>query len=637
MRKGMKVRWWTVGCILLLDFFLLPSIIQLPLYVIEHKMAGPRLWIQDFNPITSLMGTILDAKLLKVFLILQGIVVLLCVLTLWDTNIKRKNRRMDGVEGPEAAGSGQFGTSRWQTEDETDACSTVWNIDKELEKGGTILGMDPEQRKAWLDSEDTHKLVIGTTRSGKTRTVVYPTIYANAEAGESMILTDPKGELYDRTSDYLKEKGFDVVVLDFLDPGRGNKWNPINNVLEALKEGDESAAAEAAWNTAHLLAHQKDSNGDSIWVDGSESVVAALIFVIAKEAKKDDQKHMASVYKTLAELGEVQRVKVGSTLMEYVPLNEFFKNLPMDHPARDAFATARLSPEKMRGSFFGSVAVMLRLFADPGVAYLTSTQDHRLENVGRRRTAVFLIIPDENTTRHPLAALYVDQTYQALVKLSRKTRNRLPVRVHMLLDEFGNMPKFKDFVAKLTVSGGRGILWNIVVQGIGQIKKTYGQDSLDTILGNCHTWIYILTADEGTAKKISFMTGRYTVETDNISSSSSGKHNSSTGRSTSLTGRELRTPDEIMRWPKEMSLLLRLRYHPSKLPCPDITKWPCDDLFKWREDNNERMIKKVPIFIPNMSGDDADSESETAAAYESGEQNMKTDGKYRETDLDDID
>jgi type IV secretion system protein VirD4 len=608
----------------------------------EYKVQGAHMWFQEFNPFKSLVKTIVDTNLLKVFLTLQGIVALLCVLTIWDTRIKRKDRRMDGVEGPEVAGSGQFGTSRWQTEEETDKCSTVWNIDEDedLEKGGTVLGMDPEQGKAWLDTDDTHKLIIGTTRSGKTRTVVYPTIYANAIAGESMIITDPKGELFDRTSDYLKANGYRVVVLDFLDPGRGNKWNPINNVLEALKDGDESAAAEAAWNTAHLLAHQKDSNGDSIWEDGSESVIAALIFAIANEAKKDDQKHMTSVYKTLAELGEVQKVKVGNALMDYVPLNEFFKKLPKDHPARDAFATARLSPEKMRGSFFGSVSVMLRLFADPGVAYLTGSQDHRLEDVGRRRTAVFLIIPDENTTRHPLAALYVDQTYQALVKLSRKTRNRLPVRVHMLLDEFGNMPKFKDFVAKLTVSGGRGILWNIVVQGIGQIKKTYGADSLDTILGNCHTWIYILTADEGTAKKISFMTGQYTVETDNISSTSSGKHNSSTGRSTSLTGRALRTPDEIMRWPKEMSLLLRLRYHPAKLPCPDITKWPCEELFQWREDKDERTIKKVPIFIPDLVGDepDPDPEQETAAAHESEEQNGNKDGnKYKETDLDDID
>ena len=594
--------------IFLMDLILLPSILLLPRKLVAYKLHGFSMWLHYFDPLKAAIEVSTTPIFLKVFLILQAIVILLAILVFWPSHYKRKKIDLDGIGGPPAAGSGQFGTSRWQTLKETEGCTTVWNLGEPLAKGGTVIGMDPEKNKAWIDTEDTHKLLIGTTRSGKTRTVVYPTIYAIAEAGESMILTDRKGELYDRTSDYLRDKGYDVVILDFLEPGRGNKWNPMEMVLRALREGNESAAAEAAWNAAHLLAHQKDSNGDSIWVDGSESVIAALIFAIATEAPSDSQKHMTSVYKTLAELGEVQKVKLGNTLMEYVPLNEFFKNLPMDHPARDAYATARLSPEKMRGSFFGSVSVMLRLFSDPGVAYLTGSQDHVLEDVGQKKTAVFLIIPDENTTRHPLAALYVDQTYQALVKLSRKTRNRLPLRVHMLLDEFGNMPKFKDFVPKLTVSGGRGILWNIVVQGISQIKKTYGADSLETILGNCHTWIYILTADTSTAKEISFKTGKYTVESETISHNSSEK-SSSSGASLGLTGRELLTPDEILRWPVEMSLLIRVRQFPAKLTCPDISKWPADRLFSWREDNDERDVKKVPIFIPMMSQDNSHVEA----------------------------
>jgi type IV secretion system protein VirD4 len=606
--KGIHYKWMTAIGIFLMDLILLPSILLLPRKLVAYKLHGFSMWLHYFDPLKAAIEVSTTPIFLKVFLILQAIVILLAILVFWPSHYKRKKIDLDGIGGPPAAGSGQFGTSRWQTLKETEGCTTVWNLGEPLAKGGTVIGMDPEKNKAWIDTEDTHKLLIGTTRSGKTRTVVYPTIYAIAEAGESMILTDPKGELYDRTSDYLRDKGYDVVILDFLEPGRGNKWNPMEMVLRALREGNESAAAEAAWNAAHLLAHQKDSNGDSIWVDGSESVIAALIFAIATEAPSDSQKHMTSVYKTLAELGEVQKVKLGNTLMEYVPLNEFFKNLPMDHPARDAYATARLSPEKMRGSFFGSVSVMLRLFSDPGVAYLTGSQDHVLEDVGQKKTAVFLIIPDENTTRHPLAALYVDQTYQALVKLSRKTRNRLPLRVHMLLDEFGNMPKFKDFVPKLTVSGGRGILWNIVVQGISQIKKTYGADSLETILGNCHTWIYILTADTSTAKEISFKTGKYTVESETISHNSSEK-SSSSGASLGLTGRELLTPDEILRWPVEMSLLIRVRQFPAKLTCPDISKWPADKLFSWREDNDERDVKKVPIFIPMMSQDNSHVEA----------------------------
>lgn len=597
-------KWLTVGVIILLDLSLLPTFILAFLEILKQQPENVSLILKSFNPWSTFKLLFQEREILHFFLVFQGLVLMLCICVFWPTFLTRKKYKLDDIGGPPAAGSGQFGTSRWQTEKEIDQNSTVWYFkEQKLERGGTVLGMDPEKNKAWLDTEDTHKLIIGTTRSGKTRTVVYPTIYAIAQAGESMILTDPKGELFDRTSDYLKDQGYDVVVIDFIDPGRGNKWNPIDMVVRSLKEGDETEAAKAAWNVAHLLAHQKDSKGDSIWVDGSESVIAALIFAIAKEAKDDNQKHMTSVYKTLGELGDVVKVPLPNGMIEeIVPLNEYFKALPKDHPARDAYITARLSPEKMRGSFFGSVSVMLRLWADPGVAYLTSKQDHNLDDVGKKKTAVFLIIPDEDTTRYPLAALYVDQTYQALVRLSRKTRNRLPLRVHMLLDEFGNMPQFKDFVSKLTVSGGRGILWNIVVQGISQIKKTYGADSLETILGNCHTWIYILTTDSSTAKELSFKTGKYTVENETISHNVSAKSTGS-GASRGLTGRELLMADEILKWPKEMSLLIRARQNPSKLPCPDITKWPADELFTWREDNDERTIRKVPIFIPGISED----------------------------------
>lgn len=595
-------KWLLISVIFLLDITILPTVIHAVVQVFEGHPENFAPTLRSFELFENFKLMLNDRKILQFFLTLQGLVLILCILVFWPTFITRKKYKLDDIGGPPAAGSGQFGTSRWQTEREVDQNSTVWYFEKQkLERAGTVIGMDPSKNKAWLDTEDTHKLIIGTTRSGKTRTVVYPTIYAVAQGEESMILTDPKGELYDRTSDYLKSQGYDVVVIDFLDPSRGNKWNPMDMVIQALREGSETAAAEAAWNVAHLLAHQKDSKGDSIWVDGSESVIAALIFAIATEAKQDNQKHMTSVYKTLSELGATVKVPFGNGMIEeIVPLNEFFEALPRDHPARDAFATARLSPEKMRGSFFGSVSVMLRLWSDPGVAYLTSKQDHNLDDVGKKKTAVFLIIPDENTTRHPLAALYVDQTYQALVRLSRKTRNRLPLRVHMLLDEFGNMPQFKDFVPKLTVSGGRGILWNIVVQGISQIKKTYGADSLETILGNCHTWIYILTTDSSTAKELSFKTGKYTVENETISHNVSAKSTGS-GASRGLTGRELLMPDEILKWPKEMSLLIRARQNPTKLPCPDITKWPADKLFSWREDNDNRKVEKIPIFIPGIT------------------------------------
>lgn len=450
-------------------------------------------------------------------------------------------------------------------------------------------------------TDDHHSIIIGATRSGKTRRLVFPTIYQLSHANESMILTDPKGELYTRTASFLQNKGYNVICLDFRNPGWGNRWNPMQPVVDGINEKNFTKASEQAWSIAHMFVHQRRSsrsNGEPIWDNGAEAVIASLILAVASEAKMFAQKHMASVYKMLAELGETQKAMRGNSVIEYIPLNEFFKNLPYDHPARDAFATARLAPERTRGSFYATVASLLRLFSDPSIAYLTAAQDHDLKNIGIEKTAVFLIIPDEDKSRHSLAALYVDQAYQALVDVANRYGGRLPVRVNMILDEFGNMPGFKDFDTKLTVSAGRGIRWNLIVQDFEQLKQAY-PDTTQTIKGNCHTWIYLLTQDPGTAKVISQRCGRYTVLTDS-STVNVRAFEASKGQSFGLMGRDLLTPDEVMRWPENYSLVIRARQYPARLYLPDLSSWPADKDFIPYEGVKERRIEKVHVFAPVM-------------------------------------
>lgn len=248
----------------------------------------------------------------------------------------------------------------------------------------------------------------------------------------------------------------------------------------------------------------KERTGDPVWATGAESVIAALILYIAIESKKDSQKHMASVFQLLVEYGVVKKREIGDGMMEeYVPLLELIESLERGHLAKLAFATAGMAPEKMRGSFFASVAADLRLFADPSIAYMTSFQDHDLKQPGEKKTATFLIIPDEVKTRHFLATLYIDQTYFELVNLANsRPEGRIAIRTSCLLDEFGNMPRISDFDTKITVSRSRGVRYNIVVQGLDQIKEKYGKLA-NTITGNCRVWLYLLTGDNETAEVIS--------------------------------------------------------------------------------------------------------------------------------------
>lgn len=605
----------TAVFVVMIDFLLLPSLIHFPKYLIEDPASAPSLWLSDFQPIKALVDLFQDKVLFQLWGILQFIVAAVIVLIFWSTLMKKSSKNATG--GPEAAGNGEFGSSRWQTVKETDKAFLVWKFGEMVIAGGIVVGAiikkDHKYSTAWVDKTDTNTIIIGTTRSGKTRRIVFPTIWELAHTGESILLTDPKGELYERSAPFLRDMGYSVKVIDYRKPGWGNMWNAMQPVLDALRDGDVAEASKHAWSIANMFVYQKpgsdQGSGESIWKDGAESVIAALILVVAMEAPNDSQKHMYSVYKTLAELGKARKVQIAGQMTEYVALNDYMDSLPLEHPARDAYATAALAPERTRGSFFSNVASLLRLFADPSIRFLTGSQDHVLHSLGALKTAVFLIIPDEDKTRHPLAALYIDQTYKALVELANNSGGRLPVRVNMLLDEFGNMPPLKDFDTKLTVSLGRGIRWNIILQDFNQLDAAYGKNAAGTIRGNCQNLIYLLTTDEETASRISKRVGNYTIATEG-SSFNVGKNSVSQGGSSGLTKRELLTAEEILRWPEDKSLVIRARQHPATLPLPDLSLWPADKDFTPDGIEIARKIENVDFYIPDVENIGADSSQE---------------------------
>jgi type IV secretion system protein VirD4 len=599
----MKRKLIFIFMVLLFDVFILPSVIRFPYYVKEYGTDAASRFFDELHIVHAaqlVMTDPINRQLWLYFQILLGVFVLL---QFWKDIPNRKNRIADGVGGPESAGSGEYGTSRWQSKREMDKTMTKWALGDTKTRGGIIAGVNLSKSYAWTIIEDLHTLIIGSTRSGKTRRWVLPTIWRLAFAGESMILTDPKGELYKKTHRFLKLMGYNVVMLDFRDPGRGNRWNLMDPVNRAVEAGNLSEAVQHASSISHMLVHQTtDSNkGDQIWNNGAESVIQALTLAVAMEAPDEAQKHMTSVYKMLGELGETQRIVIGDHTVDFVPLNDYMKSLPTDHPARDAFIAARLAPERMRGSFYSQVATLLRFFADPGLQYMTGAQDHKLEDIGEKKTAVFLVIPDENTTRHPLAALYVEQAYQALVKVANKHGGRLPVRVNNILDEFGNMPPFKDFATKLTVSGGRGIRWHLIVQDFKQLDERY-QGSAETIKGNCHVWIYLLTSSTKTAEEISKKLGNYTIHTDGSSVTDGGSFNKvSHSQNVGKTGRRLLLPEELERFPEKEAIVLRLRHQPARVPLPDLSEWPIGKDFEDFDSEDERKIERVPVYIPYLN------------------------------------
>ncbi len=625
MPRSQKMRIILCCVILILDLAFLPWLINFPFFAMRDMSTAPTQWLA-YGPIKSWLDVFRDSNFKNLFLFLQIPIVTGAILILWDTDrFKKKNKIQDGLGGPEPSGAGQHGTARWQNEKEMDKTAKVWYSDTELDKGGVTFGMNKikGREKIWLNDKDMHTLIIGATRSGKSKKIILPTIWELAKAEESMVIGDPKGELYISSKDFLLKKGYKVIALNLREPRKGNQWNMLHLANQAFKKGDIPRAVEIAWDIASsIISKESAKNTEPIWINGAQSVVATLIITTIMDAEFDFQKHMGTVYYLLSELAITRDDGT-------VPLNDLINKLPRRHPARDAFASARVSAQKTRESFFSSVLAELRLFSDPNIQNMTSMQDHSLEAIGIEKTAVFLIIPDEKETRNVLATLYVDQVYQAMVDLSNTKGGRIPRRVNILLDEFGNLPPLPRFTNKLTVGGGRGVRFTIAIQDIAQLKELYDKKA-QTITGNCHNWIYLKTADLDTAKLITGKMGKYTVETDNLNSSIQ-KKGYSISQGKGLTGRDLLTPDEILRWNTDYSLVLPVSDFPARYPCPDLSQYmanidfgfvqPSGDVDEDSRLNNEinmnrwinhfeRPYEEVKVWTPDIYSDDDESENQ---------------------------
>ena len=220
------------------------------------------------------------------------------------------------------------------------------------------------------------------------------------------------------------------------------------------------------------------------------------------------------------------------------------------------------------------VAVSLSLFADANIAWLTGASDFEPIQLIRPPTAVFIVVPDDTATYYPLAALFVTQILQTLANASaRQSGGRLPVPVHMVLDEFGNLPKIPDFDTALAVARGRGVRITLTLQSLSQLDDRYGQKTAETMRNTCNTWVYLSANDNDTARVLSDKIGQTTIET------TSRGQNWQTGsrqwsENTNATGRALLTPDEVLRWRPDQSLVLQMRQLPAKLPARLWMDWP---------------------------------------------------------------
>lgn len=462
---------------------------------------------------------------------------------------------------------------------------TIPKMNFRLDSGGLVVGLEKSQQKERLYyvGDDVHSLCIGATRSGKSRSVVLQSIGLLGLAGESLVISDPKAELFHYSAPLLEKLGYEVLTLDFRHPEKSHHYNLLQPVIDATLAGNQEQAEMMAWDMTNVLVGK--AQGEKIWTNGEMSVIAASILsVIWDNLKRPEYQNMTNVYWFLAEMNK----PIGNK----TPMQEYMKRLPPNHPARALLSISDIAPSRTKGSFFTAALTTLRLFTSKSIYAITHKSDFSLADLGEKKQALFIILPDEKTTFYPVASLMISQLYELLTMEADKRGGRLKRRVNFLLDEFGNFTPIADFTNKLTVGGGRGMRFNLFLQSFEQLKEKYDTHVANTIKSNCQTWIYLQADDLETLREVSEKLGTYTTSSYQLSASHGKYTTPSTSHSLNLLERKLLTVDEVRRISRPYQLVLS-RSHPAMMVAPDLSAWAFNRMMGLGDKEHNRHVREI--------------------------------------------
>lgn len=433
------------------------------------------------------------------------------------------------------------GYSRWSKDKEIKESKNVERIlitdDTTIAAGTPLIYKGNE---VWVDNGENHTLVIGATGSGKTQTVILPTVKILSKKGESMIITDPKGEIYEKTSEMLKEKGYQILLLNFRDPQNGNAWNPLTLPYEMYKSGNQDKAIELLNDLAlNILYEENSGNADPFWEKTSADYFSGIALGLFEDAAEEEIN-----INSISLMTTVGEEKFGGST--YV--KEYFNGKdPASAAAINASSTI-MAPNETKGSILAVFKQKIALFATrENLSEMLSHTDVSLETIGEKPTALFIVIQDEKTTYHSLVTILLKQVYETLIAVAQKNGGKLPVRTNFLLDEFANMPPLKNVTTMITAARSRQIRFTMIIQNFAQLDQVYGKENAETLRGNCGNLIYLITTELKALEEISKMCGEVKSKKDDKTAST-----------------PLVTVSDLQRMKENEVIILRLRQQPFK-------------------------------------------------------------------------
>lgn len=564
-KKKLKICIAIYAVMIILLFFPIASVIQIvfldpDMNVVEKILNGSNLLKEIYlNPMKNFHNII--SEFFGILLITFQVSVICAIPYSWTIYKKYFKKKEKGeYEGKE------HGSSEWAKDDEefdpTPDGKEILNREH-----GFILSKDhylgTDLKKVAINK---NILVFGGSGTGKSACYVKPNILQKLG---SYVITDPKGELYRETSEYLKANGYEVKVLNLVDPEYSDRYNPLAHIADYADVDIIAHTIVSGGNSA--------TGGDPFWDNTAVMLLKACIYYVISSLP-EEERNLSSC------LNIVRAGGADDTIFDKL----FIDELDPTHPGRKEYESIRVGNDKTKQSIAISLVSKLSHFDSPNMQRLTTSNNISFEDLGKKKMALYVISPDSHSTYNYILTIFYGQLLQRLYAQADRNGGALQEQVYLLLDEFANIGKIPDFNQKLSTSRSRGISMSIIVQSIDQLIDLY-KDLYENILANCDTHIFLGSQSIKTCEYISKSLGQQTIKSE---SKSKDKDKKEVSYNEQTQGRELMTVDEVKRLPMdELIIIVRgikpirakkaywFKYHPArefveKYNIKDITQMP---------------------------------------------------------------
>ena len=465
----------------------------------------------------------------------------------------------DGERNFTYSAKGTYGTSGWMSRKEM---SGVLELVTDLHRyQGIVLGMlggkavcVPEKTRL-----NSNLAVYGASGSMKTRSFCMNRILQGVSRGESLVICDPKSELYEKASEYLRDKGYTVRVFNLVNPENSDSWNCLSEV-----EGQELMAQ--LFVDVIIKNTTGGGKGDHFWDSAEMNLLKALVLYVDK-GYPPESRNMGQVYQLI-------------TLNSETALNSLFEVLPINHPAKAPYSLFKQASDSVRSGVIIGLGSRLQVFQSELIKKITARDEIDLELPGRKPCAYFLVTSDQDSTFDFLASLFLSFVFIKLVRYADRDceDGRLPVPVHILGEELTACGTIPDLARRLSVIRSRNISMSCVFQNLAGLQNRYPLNLWQEILGNCDVQLFLGCTDPLTAEFVSSRTGLASVAVSSKSKQLGTWRISNYTpeyRETSGVGkRPVLTPDEVLRLPIDEALVIIRGKKTLKVDKMDYSKHP---------------------------------------------------------------